>query len=644
MKLTITAALIFVLCVFISTACPTIYIGDSGETCAAGFTLGIGHPPGYPLYTLISKIFSLIPLGDIAFRVNLLAVCSGTAAVLFIFLLAVEFIIYIGVKGRFVWISALSAAIGFAFSGTFWFECLHAKGGIYTLAIMMTAASVYFVMKFYNKGSPKYMYMAIYTAGFLPLIHLTTSLVLFLIIYLIWLRENRIKKVNMLFLMILFVIAIVTPVLYLIIRALSDAQIRWADINSIPGVIGLIMRKSYYNPMDMPFSAHVFFFKLWNHTMQYVKDYFLFLPFVMYGFYKLFKVNIRIFFFVSGFILINTLAIVFLTGNSFSPVYLYVNKGFYLISDMGTMIIAAFGLYMFVNVMKNHIEPAFLSGILIVIPVCVVAVNYNASNLSSSYIAYDHAVNIEKTLNPGDTFLTGADTPVFNIAYMKYVKRHFAGIDIYDTNANLFDLAPFKQYRGRLTETELKSIDAGLTLQNPGKVFESEFVAYTENNLKPDAHGIIFKLIDMNDPGQTALNIFDTYTIRDYLCYKTADIACREIIARYFISKAQALGISGDSRGFENYRYLAEKICPDNPGILSSIASVYFYGAKDMGKSALYLEKAVILDPYYMQVIRLLTRLYGPYDKSAAVKWARIYVEREWDKKKAAEVKKEFGI
>ena len=42
--------------------------------------LGIAHPTGYPLFILIGKVFSLLPLGSMAFRVNLLSAIFATAA------------------------------------------------------------------------------------------------------------------------------------------------------------------------------------------------------------------------------------------------------------------------------------------------------------------------------------------------------------------------------------------------------------------------------------------------------------------------------------------------------------------------------------------------------------------------------------
>lgn len=75
--------------VYLLTLCPTVYVGDSGELIAASYTLGIPHPPGYPLFCILGKIFiTLIPIGSIAYRVNLLSAffASATVMVLYFFL------------------------------------------------------------------------------------------------------------------------------------------------------------------------------------------------------------------------------------------------------------------------------------------------------------------------------------------------------------------------------------------------------------------------------------------------------------------------------------------------------------------------------------------------------------------------------
>jgi hypothetical protein len=56
------------------TAARDIVVGDTPELTTAAVTLGVPHPPGYPLFTMLGHLFSLLPFGPVPFRVNLLAV------------------------------------------------------------------------------------------------------------------------------------------------------------------------------------------------------------------------------------------------------------------------------------------------------------------------------------------------------------------------------------------------------------------------------------------------------------------------------------------------------------------------------------------------------------------------------------------
>lgn len=54
---------------------------DSGELAAAAWQLGVAHPPGHPAFVLLGKLASLVPIGEIGFRIALVsAVGMGAAA------------------------------------------------------------------------------------------------------------------------------------------------------------------------------------------------------------------------------------------------------------------------------------------------------------------------------------------------------------------------------------------------------------------------------------------------------------------------------------------------------------------------------------------------------------------------------------
>ena len=64
----------FVFIVYLFTLAPSVVQIDSGELAAVQATLGIAHPTGYPLFTMIGYIFSLIPLPFTKiFQLNILA-------------------------------------------------------------------------------------------------------------------------------------------------------------------------------------------------------------------------------------------------------------------------------------------------------------------------------------------------------------------------------------------------------------------------------------------------------------------------------------------------------------------------------------------------------------------------------------------
>jgi tetratricopeptide (TPR) repeat protein len=79
-----TAAVLVILLVFglyLYTLAPNVTLEDSGEYITAAATLGVTHPPGYPLWTTISHLFvKFLPYGNIAWRVNLVSAVFGALA------------------------------------------------------------------------------------------------------------------------------------------------------------------------------------------------------------------------------------------------------------------------------------------------------------------------------------------------------------------------------------------------------------------------------------------------------------------------------------------------------------------------------------------------------------------------------------
>ena len=75
---------------YLFTISPTVVVGDSGELITVAYSLGIAHPPGYPLFCILGKIFTFLPIGTIAFRVNLMNAFFSSISVLFIYLILLK--------------------------------------------------------------------------------------------------------------------------------------------------------------------------------------------------------------------------------------------------------------------------------------------------------------------------------------------------------------------------------------------------------------------------------------------------------------------------------------------------------------------------------------------------------------------------
>ncbi|MEO7713130.1 MAG: DUF2723 domain-containing protein, partial [Gemmatimonadaceae bacterium] len=76
------------LALYILTLAPTTAMWDASEYITAAYTLGIPHPPGNPLFVLLGRVATLVPLGSVAVRVNMLAAVSSALAAAIWFLVA----------------------------------------------------------------------------------------------------------------------------------------------------------------------------------------------------------------------------------------------------------------------------------------------------------------------------------------------------------------------------------------------------------------------------------------------------------------------------------------------------------------------------------------------------------------------------
>jgi hypothetical protein len=123
--------------VYIVTLCPTVNFIDSGELVTACATMGIAHPTGYPLFTLIGWIVAHLPLGwRVIYQLNLLAALECSAALFFFFRFLVFLLNESSMVRRIkqiqpsgtvaedtiygIFLPAICGTAALAFSGTYW--------------------------------------------------------------------------------------------------------------------------------------------------------------------------------------------------------------------------------------------------------------------------------------------------------------------------------------------------------------------------------------------------------------------------------------------------------------------------------------------------------------------------------------------
>src|SRR4029450_8246801 len=75
------------------TLAPTVTLTDSGELIVVAQWLGIAHPPGVPLWTILAHLASRVPFGNVAVRINFSSALFAAVACAMLTLAVAELII-----------------------------------------------------------------------------------------------------------------------------------------------------------------------------------------------------------------------------------------------------------------------------------------------------------------------------------------------------------------------------------------------------------------------------------------------------------------------------------------------------------------------------------------------------------------------
>jgi len=223
------------LAVYLITLPRSVLPGDSGELISASYTLSIGHPPGFPLYLMLGKLFSsLFAFGSIAFRYNLCSavLASATAGVVFLVLVGVGVGKLLGV----------AVALGLGTLGSYWLQAT--TGDVYTLNGLFTALLLYVALVGKRYGERALMLVG-FVGGLAISHHLTLVYGLASALVILFSRQGTRPQAKTLVLSIFLFCLGLSVWLYIPIRSHLNPPLTWGDTATLPGFLAHITAQAY---------------------------------------------------------------------------------------------------------------------------------------------------------------------------------------------------------------------------------------------------------------------------------------------------------------------------------------------------------------------------------------------------------------
>lgn len=253
--------------IYLFTLAPSVRQIDSGELATVQDSLGIAHPTGYPLFTLIGYLFLKIPLGLRKItQSNLLAAIWSALSIFFfikvlmLLLLNIEFkknkndskrnqktTTQIKLDEDQEIFSIIAAAFFLALSKTFWMQSISVE--VYSLQTLLFSLILYYSVKaFYLKENSFKSWIFVgfsFALGFSN--HMTTLLAIPFAAILFFMKEKFNKESFKIILKVIQVSIplLVTVYLYLPIRAVQNPIMNWGNPINIENLWRHITGKQY---------------------------------------------------------------------------------------------------------------------------------------------------------------------------------------------------------------------------------------------------------------------------------------------------------------------------------------------------------------------------------------------------------------
>ena len=130
--------------------------------------LGITHPTGYPTYLMLTHLFTYLPFGDPAYRVNLGSAVYAALAVVAVYAAGL-------LLGRRV-VAAASGALAFGLGTALWSQAVIAE--VYTLNALLVSVTIVVLLLWREHRKDRYLLLSAFLVGLCLTNHLTSGLLL----------------------------------------------------------------------------------------------------------------------------------------------------------------------------------------------------------------------------------------------------------------------------------------------------------------------------------------------------------------------------------------------------------------------------------------------------------------------------------
>lgn len=231
------------LAVYIATLAPGLTFEnsgtDGGDLITAAWTLGVPHPPGYPTYTLLAWLATRLPVGTIAYRVNLL---SAVSAALAVGLLCRNAQILLRGQKHSLLLSAASA-LTLAFSPLCWSQAVISE--VYALLALFASLLLWLLLRWRAGAAVGTLWLAGLVLGLGLGNHLTLLFVAPAALVLLWPQRRRLFRLRVLAPAAMLLALGLATYAYLPLAARLRPPVNWGNPKTWKGFLWVVTADQY---------------------------------------------------------------------------------------------------------------------------------------------------------------------------------------------------------------------------------------------------------------------------------------------------------------------------------------------------------------------------------------------------------------